>query len=553
VRRALPLLALALASCAPPRPAAIPCDPFCRTHDSDAWIAASLRVQRTYTRVLAVAAEGAAPRTVRVRPLALDARAPLPAQVELPVTAAFPTLQAASDAARGGDLVVVLPGRYEGFTVDDRPLAGDERYVHFQALGHVVIDAPTPRDGARWMIYVRAAHHVILEGFELQGRGAPGVEDSPGPWAGIMLDGDFGFSGRLTHHVIVAGNRSHHHRMWGLHATDTRTVLLQDNVFAASAREHGAYVSDGSDDYVIRRNVFFGNHASGLQVNLDPEASLEELRKHAALRGHPAGEGRAWALGLLREADRIYGPRSYPDGRGERFLIEDNVMNENGAAGGGALNLAGMSDSLIQNNLLYGNRAHGIAQWDNQNPYDRELAEPGPRAAAEVTGPEALPTWGCQRNVVRNNTVIMAAPRRAAFQAVRGSWGSVLANNVFINDEPASVEVSSSAVYRMEFGPNVVRDVALTDGAEALLGLARARPDRLVTGVTRARFAAEVRRYGEEPWLLPDLRPNPARPDFHPRRGSPLLHGTGDPAQLPPRDLDGAPRAGADMGALRAE
>jgi hypothetical protein len=33
--------------------------------------------------------------------------------------------------------------------------------------------------------------------------------------------------------------------------------------------EHSAYVSDGSDNYVIRRNVFFGSNVSGLQCNLD--------------------------------------------------------------------------------------------------------------------------------------------------------------------------------------------------------------------------------------------------------------------------------------------
>ena len=45
---------------------------------------------------------------------------------------------------------------------------------------------------------------------------------------------------------------------------------MQNNLFARSMDQHSAYVSDGSDDYVIRQNVFFGSHASGLQVNLDP-------------------------------------------------------------------------------------------------------------------------------------------------------------------------------------------------------------------------------------------------------------------------------------------
>jgi hypothetical protein len=557
--RPRPLLAaaaLAASGCTkPPPPPAV----YCTSRDSDAWVAASIHLQRSYPRVLAVATSGEPPRTVRVRPLDLAAREPAGAEVELPVAASFRTLQAAADAARGGDLVAVMPGRYAGFVLDEKPDAGDDRYIHFKAMGapgEVTVATVTPVDAARWLILLRAAHHVVIEGFELRGARDPGDATKP-PWAGIMLDGDFGRTGKLTHHVVIAHNYSHHHQNWGLHSTDSRTVLIQDNVFAASVREHSAYVSDGSDDYVIRRNVFFGSNAGGLQVNLDPESSFEELLKHPAFRGYPRGSGPDWARGVIARADALFGERNYPDGRGVNFIIEDNVINGNGRAGGGALNLAGLSDSLIQNNLVYGNLAHGIAQWDNANPYDKVLEEPGPRAPAEVKGPASLPAFGCHANVIRGNTVIMANKDRAALQAVHGSWGTSISNNVLINDEPTSVEVSNTGIYKVAFGPNVVNAVSFTRGAEALGPLAAALPDpaRTVTGVTRARFAAEVARYGEEPWIILEghwWRLNPDRPDFHPKKGSPLLAGKGDPAQEPARDLDGAARTSADIGAFVA-
>lgn len=565
-RAFLLLLPISIACAVPPRapvvePAAEHPGAFCTLRDSDAWVAASIHLQPSYSRVLVVAASGAAPRTVRVRPLAFARGAAPGPETELPVNAVFSTLQAASDAARGGDLVAVMPGRYQGFVVEARPGAGDSRYVHFKAmgaLGEVTLDRPAHADDDRWMIWVRAAHHVILEGFELQGAGTPGVMGATGAWAGIMLDGDFARTGRLTHHVVVTRNYAHHHARWGLHSTDTRTVLLQDNVFAASAEEHSAYVSDGSDDYVIRRNVFFGSYASGLQVNLDPESCFEELLKHPALRGYPRGQSAAWAAGLIAHADAIFGEHGYPDGRGVNFIIEDNVINQNGKRGGGALNLAGLSASLIQNNLIYGNHAHGIAQWNNQNPYDKSLAEPGPRAPADVQGPSSLPRFGCHDNVIRNNTVLMANERRAAFQAVRGSYGSVVVNNVLINDAPVSVEIDSTGIYHTDFGPNLLRDVALIRGADALtpLALALPGPRHGTLGVTRAGFAAEVRRYGEEPWILLHEHwwaPNPGRPDFHPRVGSALLAGKGDARSLPARDLEGASRASADLGAFAAQ
>jgi hypothetical protein len=57
-----------------------------------------------------------------------------------------------------------------------------------------------------------------------------------------MVDGDFGRSGKMAHHVALVGNFSHNHNKWGLHSTDTHTVLMQDNLFALSCQEHSAYV-----------------------------------------------------------------------------------------------------------------------------------------------------------------------------------------------------------------------------------------------------------------------------------------------------------------------
>ena len=162
-------------------------------------------------------------------------------------------------------------------------------------------------------------------------------------------------------------------------------MLLEDNLFALSAREHSAYVSDGSDDYVIRRNVFYGSNASGLQCNIDAVASLEKLKEHPELQAAgPYKPTRQYALAVLRLAAEKFGPHAFPDGRGFNYIIEDNVINENGRAGGGAINLAGVRESLIQNNLVYGNEASGIVEWDNANPYDASVVNPTLKTAAQI-------------------------------------------------------------------------------------------------------------------------------------------------------------------------
>jgi hypothetical protein len=527
------------------------------TESSDAWVEQSFLVEARPARVLVVDPRGAAPAAVRVPRLDLNARSAPAGGDDLPVAQAFRTLQEAADAARGGDLVAVMPGTYEGFFVGDKADAGDGRYLRFRAMGRpgeVVIDRPNRRD-PRWMVLLEAAHHVIVEGFNLAGAERAGDMSAKGPWAGIMLDGDFGRSGKQVHHVAVVGNFSHNHASWGLHSTDTHTVLIQDNLFALSAREHSAYVSDGSDNYVIRRNVFFGSFASGLQVNLDPEASFEEVMKHPALRGHPPMRpDRAWAQGLLVAAQARFGEHNFPDGRGTGFIIEENVINENGRRGGGSLNLAGLSRSLIQNNLIYGNHNHGIAQWDNKNPFDDAARGAGRRTPEEATAPERVPLFGCRHNLIRNNTVLMSHPIRAAVQCHHGSFGCRLYNNVFINDTGPSIEVDDTSIVGLEARTNVLNTWSDDGMPGALRPLAAALPDAAPNelGVTQARIAGHFVRAGTEPWVIIEKgwwRLNPRRPDFHPRAGS-ILAGRGEPARMAPRDLEGKQRTAADIGAL---
>jgi hypothetical protein len=535
------------------------------TQNSDEWVERSIHVQRKYARVLVVDTSANPPHTLHVPSLDLNSRTNVngPSQ-DYPVTAVFKTLQQAADAAQGGDLVAVMPGHYAGFVLQEKRTAGDLRYIHFKAMGDpgdVVLDEPSPVPD--WMILLRAAHHVVIQGFNLAGSSRPGPPPS-GPRAGIMLDGEFRNTGKQVHHVVLVGNFSHNYRKWGFHTRDTHTVLIQDNLFAFSATEHSGYVSDGSDNYVIRRNIFFGSASSGLQCNLDPVSSLDELSQNPELKDYPKQQPiRKWAVGLIKLATEKFGENNFPDGRGINFIIEENVINENGKLGAGSLNLAGLQNSLIQNNLMYGNLNHGIAQWNDANPYDEAYVEPGPTSPRQVNGPDDLPLWGCHRNIVRNNTVLMDNPGRAAMQARNGSWGTIMRNNIFINDQPSSIEIFNTSIYRLDSAFNVINTVAyhssaggenVKDMPDTLKLLAIQLPDgpNSMIGITRERIAAEFVRYSNEPWVIVDgkwWKLNPNRPDFHPRAHSRLLADWGDSTQLPAYDLAGQKRTTVSIGA----
>jgi hypothetical protein len=541
-----------------PAPPVGPPEPvvFFRTQDSDEWVRHELQLQRSYARVIAVYATPTPPTTVAVETLDLNAFPGSQNASERKVDIALRSLQEAADGAQGGDLVAVLPGHYRGFTIGAKSDAGDGRYIHFRALGkpgEVVIDGPSPTD-AHWNVVFQAAHHIVFQGFNIAGSSPPGAKELSGTNAGILIDGRFVETSRLAHHIAILANFSHDHKKWGIHSVDSHTVLVQDNLFATSAMEHAAYFSDGSDDYVIRRNVFFGSSGSGLQINGDPKASLEKLAEHPALDLQPVQYTRAWALGALTAASERFGANAFPDGRGFNFIIESNVMNRNGRLGGAALNLAGVRESLIQNNLIYDNAASGIAEWDNGNPFDAALVSPGPQSPSDVTGADSLPLFGCFNNLIRNNTVIASTQGRPALLVGNGSWGTRAYNNVFLNDEVPSIELSPTAIWRFEASNNVLDRVTYEGAAERLKSLALALPDgsHSVTGISRRILAPSFIRPSDQPWVLLDgswWYLNSQRPDYHPRASGVLLAGKAQARNSPKTDLDGRPRSSADIGA----
>lgn len=529
--------------------------PWVVTDDDDEWVRKTFVLQPSYTRAFLVGA-GPALSEIEVPKPSLSGRAKAAAWKEkVKVAGTFATIGEALGAAKGGDLVAVRPGRYPGFVVTSDSSMKDGAYVVVLALGapgEVVIDRAAAANPS-WMIHVKAGHHLIIDGIALRGSG-----DGKGPRAGIMVDGDFRNTGKLAHHVAVQNVWSDGHRKWGIHATDSRTVLVQDSYFTRSFEEHGVYVSDGSDDWTIRRNVFFSNNAGGLQINLDPLASFDEATEHPAFAGHARNDGtRAWAEKTLVRGDELFGANGWPDGRGYNFHVSSNVMNENGRIGGGAINLAGVSESLFENNLVYGNKAGGIALWDNANPYDDAAVDNPPRTAEEARSPARIPLFGCRNDRIRNNTVIMQG-RRAALQCRNGSTGCALWNNLAVNGIGPALEVFGTSMPGLDVRGNVLGRVEYEASTPELLAVVKSAPG--AAGGAAGRKDVELQAaLGEltapswNPWLRldgawPAKVPDP--PDFHPKAGG-LLASGGDASAQAPKDFEGRPRTGKPaIGAL---
>jgi hypothetical protein len=294
------------------------------------------------------------------------------------------TLQHAADVTGPGDTVIVQPGTYAGakFTRSGTAIAP----ITFQAQSDVLINTPGSLNTNHDNLWIRNANYIIIDGFEVMSA----------PRSGIAIQGEP--HAPATGNVI-RNNSCHDNGRWGIFTGYALNVVIEDNETSYSGLEHGVYVSNSADNPILRRNIAHHNHASGIQINADPELDGD---------------------GIISNA-----------------LVEDNIIYENGVGGGAAINLASVRNSLIRNNLLYNNHASGIAGWDNGDGNK----------------------WGTKKNKFFSNTIVQAADGRFALVLMNGSTGNQIKNNILVHKGTrGSIEVDRSSLTSLTSDYNVVNN-----------------------------------------------------------------------------------------------
>jgi parallel beta-helix repeat protein len=245
--------------------------------------------------------------------------------------------------AAPGDTIVVADGTYQSFDVVDREAT---------AAAPITIIAPTRgaeiRPGGEANIFVYDSAYIVLDG--LRSFHAPS------------------FAVRVSHsqHVTVRngvyGNNGTHAIFTG-HSND---LLIEDNECYGSASSHGIYLSNSGDRPVVRRNLVHDNAKAGIQLNADESEGGD---------------------GIISGA-----------------LLESNVLYGNGSRSA-AINLDGVQDSVVRNNLIHDNHGTAIALF-------RGDGASGPKGVQVLHNTLDVPPDGrtglsirntAGRNVVRNN------------------------------------------------------------------------------------------------------------------------------------------------------
>ena len=301
------------------------------------------------------------------------------------------TLQFAADQVGPGDRVTVRAGDYTGFHLTTSGTVGSP--IEFFAEPGVVIDTAngTTPDG----INLEGVSQVVIDGFSVTGMARAGVR-SVGPVGGFAK------------FVTIRNVNAFDNGRWGIFTGFVNDLLIEDNRASGSAIEHGIYVSNSGDRPVIQRNTIFDNNANGIHMNGD--ASLGDD-------------------GVISDA-----------------LVSRNIIFDNGVAGGSGINMDGVVNSRIENNLIYNTHASGISLY-------------------QIDG--GAPSTG---NIVVNNTVHVASDGRWALNIQDGSTDNTALNNILLNEHSfrGALDISADSLSGFQSDYNVVIDRFTANGGDSV-------------------------------------------------------------------------------------
>jgi ribosomal protein L24 len=271
-------------------------------------------------------------------------------------TKPYREIRKALERIKPGDTVLVTDGQYAGFTLQNLK-ANKEHQVTIKAQGQKaeVLKTSDRRDN-RDSIYIDGCSYIVVDG----------LHSFNANRAAVRIEG----SDHVTIRNGVFGNNGN----WGIFTGHCDDLLIENNDCYGSVKEHGIYVGNSGDRPVIRGNRTHGNAGCGIHMNADLGCGGD---------------------GIISGA-----------------IVENNVVYDNGRKGGGGINMDGVQDSQIRNNLLFNNHATGITCFRING----------------AAGPKGLK--------ISNNTIIMASDARYALQFGQTSGLNTVRNNILYNLNP---------------------------------------------------------------------------------------------------------------------
>ena len=319
------------------------------------------------------------------------------------------TLQKASNMAQPGDTIIVRAGNYNGFAVARSGTAANR--ITFKADPGAVIDTADTSLGIDVGIIGSGREYITIEGFTFQPKSGQPQWDAAIRFNGGATGGVYRFGNIYRNNVakLRVGGAAADTYYHTLYASWQDGVLIEGNTIQ-DGYNSGIYVANSSKNYTVRGNTVSGVGGNGIHNNGDLSAGSPGINKFALIEGN-------------------------------------TIFNVGYGMGGQAISFDGVQDSVIRNNLLYNIHAKGISLYNTNG------------------------AAGSMRNVIANNTVIMASDGYTPLRLNHNASTTTVFNNIFIaasstapwTDSEESGLSGSKFDYNVTFGRAMVGGVVRND------------------------------------------------------------------------------------------
>jgi parallel beta-helix repeat protein len=305
-------------------------------------------------------------------------------------TQEYASIQLAVNAAVAGDTVLVYDGNYQGFRMSRSGTSANRITVVAQGSAALINQANSSGEG----VTISNASYVTVDGLRITGMSGYGIATHDASATNPMR-------GLIIRNNIVSNSGS-----TNIYLSEVADSLVENNQASGSSSSHGIYLANGgSDNTTLKGNRCSGNAKNGIHLNGDLSVG--------------------------------------GDGLHNRIVIDGNFVFSNV---GNGMDLDGIQDSLIQNNVVYGNGRNGIRAFKID----------------AASGPKNLR--------VINNTVATTTGTGWALKFSEDGGGHTIFNNILLADPSGAGSISvANANFVSDY--NALTGRLSYDGENSILGL----------------------------------------------------------------------------------
>ena len=339
-----------------------------------------------------------------------------PATNVLRVPGSYPTIQAAVDAARAGDIIEVEAGTYTGTITLNKPVS----------LTAATFDQVNAANNTTILDGANSEATILIPG---------GLAQMPSIHGFVIRNSTDGIEANSQ---FVAENNYFYGSQWAVEYLTGSGGANRNNIYFNSAND-AIHISDFSMPLLIENNRFMYAGDDGIEVDLQGTSAPPNVLEMDIWNN--------MLIGSSQDGIKLVDYATNPLDTNRRFVIAGNLIANNRRAGIGLMHSGNTNEDYSGtdtaeavrafNNTFYGND-YGISGGDNLVTFNNIIANTTSRGAWRVQGPNGANSvvaytlfWGNRvdtdqttlgpGNIFGQDPLFMAAPGPGP----DGSWGTV--------------------------------------------------------------------------------------------------------------------------------